>query len=46
MEMTGGQALAAQLVREGVSMLFGLPGVQLDWAFDGLYRHRDQIAFP
>jgi acetolactate synthase-1/2/3 large subunit len=45
MEMTGGQALAAQLVREGVSMLFGLPGVQLDWAFDGLYRHRDQIAF-
>ncbi|HVB09727.1 MAG TPA: thiamine pyrophosphate-dependent enzyme [Bacillota bacterium] len=45
MEMTGGQALAAQLVREGVSMLFGLPGVQLDHAFDGLYGQRDRIRF-
>ena len=36
MEMTGGQALARQLVAEGVSDLFGIPGVQLDWATDAL----------
>src|SRR5215469_4420794 len=36
MEMTGGQALARQLVAEGVKDLFGIPGVQLDWATDAL----------
>ncbi len=36
MEMTGGQALARQLVAEGVRDLFGIPGVQLDWATDAL----------
>jgi acetolactate synthase-1/2/3 large subunit len=45
MEMTGGEALAAQLVREGVSMVFGVPGVQLDHAFEGLYRERAHIQF-
>ncbi|MGC8488173.1 MAG: thiamine pyrophosphate-binding protein, partial [Clostridia bacterium] len=45
MEMTGGEALAAQLVREGVSMVFGLPGVQLDHAFAGLYAERERIQF-
>ena len=45
MEMTGGEALAAQLVREGVTMLFGLPGVQLDHAFAGLYAERARIQF-
>jgi len=44
-EMTGGEALAAQLVREGVTMLFGLPGVQLDHAFAGLYAERARIQF-
>ncbi|MFC6931193.1 thiamine pyrophosphate-dependent enzyme [Actinomadura yumaensis] len=34
--MTGGQALAGQLVREGVDQIFGVPGVQLDHAVDGL----------
>ncbi len=43
MEMTGGQALAAQLVREGVTTLFGLPGVQLNAAFDGLYEQRERL---
>jgi len=33
---TGGQALVAQLEREGVRDLFALPGVQLDWAFAAL----------
>jgi len=41
--MTGGQALVAQLLREGIEVVFGLPGVQLDWAFDALYDARDRI---
>src|SRR5690606_16202858 len=35
--------LVQQLRREGVDTLFGLPGVQLDWAFDALYEERDHI---
>ena len=35
--MTGGQALARQLVREGVQHVFGLPGDQTMHAIDGLY---------
>lgn len=35
--MTGGQALARQLVREGVTHIFGLPGDQIMHALDGLY---------
>ena len=35
MQMTGGQALARQLVLEGLTDVFGIPGVQLDWAVDG-----------
>jgi acetolactate synthase-1/2/3 large subunit len=34
--MTGGEALARQLAAEGVSRVFGVPGVQLDYALDGL----------
>ena len=34
--MTGGQALAKSLYREGVRVIFGLPGVQLYHALDGL----------
>jgi acetolactate synthase-1/2/3 large subunit len=33
---TGGQALVEQLRREGVEIVFGIPGVQLDWAVDAL----------
>ena len=43
-EYTGGQALARSLVQEGVEAVFALPGVQLDWAFDGLYEVRDAVA--
>ena len=43
-QMTGGQALAESLIREGVETVFGLPGVQLDWAFDALYGARDSIT--
>jgi acetolactate synthase-1/2/3 large subunit len=36
--MTGGDALARQLAREGIRQIFGVPGVQLDYAVDGLAR--------
>ncbi len=42
-EMTGGQALARTLKQEGIRTVFGLPGVQLDWAFDALYEERGAI---
>ncbi|MBA2758451.1 MAG: thiamine pyrophosphate-binding protein [Chloroflexia bacterium] len=35
--MTGGQALVASLMRQNIDTIFGLPGVQLDGAFDALY---------
>ena len=35
-KMTGGQALAKSLYREGVRVIFGLPGVQIYHALDGL----------
>src|SRR5579884_3130250 len=41
--MTGGQALVQSLKREGIGTVFGLPGVQLDWAFDALYEERESI---
>jgi acetolactate synthase-1/2/3 large subunit len=43
--MTGGEALAQQLVREGVGQVFGVPGVQLDFAVDGLAKVADRIAY-
>ena len=42
-QLTGGQALVQSLKREGVSTIFGLPGIQLDWAFDALYEEQDNI---
>lgn len=35
--MTGAQALIRSLAREGVEVIFGLPGVQIMDAFDALY---------
>jgi acetolactate synthase-1/2/3 large subunit len=35
--MTGGQALVASLLTQGIDTIFALPGVQLDGAFDALY---------
>jgi acetolactate synthase-1/2/3 large subunit len=42
-QLTGGQALVQSLKREGIDTIFGLPGVQLDWAFDALYEEKDNI---
>ena len=38
-EMTGGQALVRSLSREGVRVVFGLPGVQTYHAVDAFYDH-------
>ncbi len=35
--MTGGQALVASLIQQGIDTIFALPGLQLDGAFDALY---------
>jgi acetolactate synthase I/II/III large subunit len=43
--LTGGQALARQLVLEGITDVFGIPGVQLDWAVDGLRQLGNQIHY-
>ena len=43
-KLTGGQALAKALVREGVEVIFGLPGDQIMHALDGLY-DEPQIRF-
>lgn len=44
-ERTGGQALVAQLIEEGVVDVFGIPGVQLDWAVEALREAADRIRF-
>jgi acetolactate synthase I/II/III large subunit len=45
MALTGGQLLVAQLRREGVRHVFGIPGVQLDWAVEALREAREEISF-
>src|SRR5260221_11382126 len=45
MELTGGEALARQLVQEGITDVFGVPGVQLYWAVDGLREVSDRIRY-
>lgn len=44
MKLTGGEALIKQLELEGVTQIFGIPGVQLDYAVDALRRSK-QIDF-
>jgi acetolactate synthase-1/2/3 large subunit len=41
--MTGGQALVQSILKHGIEVVFGLPGVQLDWAFDALYEQQDKV---
>ena len=43
--VTGGVAMARQLAAEGVTHIFGIPGVQLDYASNGLANFADQIRF-
>jgi len=41
--LTGGQALVQSLLREGVDTIFGIPGIQLDWAYDALHAESDKV---
>ncbi len=41
--MTGGAAIAQTLIANKVDTVFGLPGVQCDHLFDGLYHHQDKL---
>ena len=41
--MTGGAAIVDALITNGVTSLFGLPGVQMYPLFDALQQHSDQI---
>ncbi len=43
--LTGGQLLIGQLEREGVQHVFGIPGVQLDWAVEALRQVQNRIRF-
>jgi acetolactate synthase-1/2/3 large subunit len=43
-EETGAEVLVRALQANGVRTIFGLPGLQLDFVFDALYRHRDAIS--
>jgi acetolactate synthase I/II/III large subunit len=43
--ITGGEAMARQLAAEGVVHIFGIPGVQLDYATNGLSKVRGDISF-
>ncbi len=44
-KMTGGEAMARQLAREGVQHIFGIPGVQLDYATAGLSKVTESVTF-
>ncbi len=41
--MTGGEALIESIIAQGVHQIFGLPGVQLDGAFDALHARTDRV---
>ena len=43
--ITGGESMARQLAAEGVTHIFGIPGVQLDYATNGLSKVRETIQF-
>jgi len=43
-QITGGQALVAQLLKQEVESLFLIPGVQLDWAVDALREQQSRIS--
>lgn len=42
-QLSGGEAVVKSLIKQQISILFGLPGVQNDWLYNALYDHRDQI---
>lgn len=43
-QKTGGALLVSALIEQGVSTVFGIPGIQLDPLFDAFYRAQEDIA--
>lgn len=43
MSRTGGQILVQSLIDHGVTDLFMIPGIQLDWAVDALRQRSDEV---
>lgn len=44
-EGTGADAVARQLIRGGVSTVFGVPGIQLDYLVDSFARHSGELRY-
>jgi acetolactate synthase-1/2/3 large subunit len=42
-DVTGAEILVDAVAAHGVDTIFGLPGLQLDYIFDALYRRQDAI---
>ncbi|MDZ7878638.1 MAG: thiamine pyrophosphate-binding protein [Saprospiraceae bacterium] len=42
-KLTGGQAVVKSLIKQGVELVFGLPGVQNDWLYNAFYDYQDEI---
>ncbi|MDG1996222.1 MAG: thiamine pyrophosphate-binding protein, partial [Emcibacteraceae bacterium] len=42
-EMTGGQAIVDSLIANGIDLVFGVPGAQLDYSFSAMYDRSDEI---
>ncbi len=45
MKLTGGEALVQQLLAEGATDIFGIPGVQLDWAVEALRKAENRLRY-
>lgn len=41
--MTGGQAIVDSLIANGVDLVFGVPGAQLDYSFSAMYDRSNEI---
>ena len=42
-KMTGGEAVVAALIAQGVDLVYGLPGIQNDWLYNAFFDARDRI---
>ena len=42
--LSGGEAVAQSLIKEGIDTVFGLPGIQNDWLYNAFYDARGDIC--
>ncbi|WP_109097674.1 thiamine pyrophosphate-dependent enzyme [Aquimarina sp. AU58] len=42
-KLTGGQIVVRSLIKQGITIVFGLPGVQNDWLYNAFYDYQDEI---